>query len=140
MKNKIQSFMINNRSIKDMFREVIVEEKDDKLYVTLKYSDKALVLDMIKKELMKYIKVDLGFSGAKIEFIDFDMEQLEQNSILNRPDALYLIVSSGKGGVGKSNVSANLASAYASLGYQVALIDCDIYGSSLPALFDVQSY
>lgn len=45
-----------------------------------------------------------------------------------------LIVLSGKGGVGKSTVSANLALALAEKGYQVGLLDCDIHGPTIPTL------
>ncbi|BDR54893.1 iron-sulfur cluster carrier protein [Bombiscardovia apis] len=48
-------------------------------------------------------------------------------------------VASGKGGVGKSSVAANLAATFAALGYDTAAIDADIYGFSLPGLFGVHS-
>jgi len=49
-----------------------------------------------------------------------------------------IVVASGKGGVGKSTVSANLAIMLAKKGYKTALLDADVYGPSIPKMFNLE--
>ncbi len=58
---------------------------------------------------------------------------------VSRPDRKIVAIGSGKGGVGKSTLAANLAVALARMGKRVGMIDADIYGPSQPTLLDAHT-
>lgn len=63
---------------------------------------------------------------------------VDRENPFNRPDSMtkVIAIASGKGGVGKSSLTANLAVALTQLGRQVGVIDADIYGHSIPRLLN----
>lgn len=88
---------------------------------------------ILRREIAKICKIDLGFNGVKIQF----EEKRKIESIANR-NVKFVIISSGKGGVGKSTVACNLAYALARKKKKVGLIDADIYGSSVPQILEME--
>ncbi len=86
----------------------------------------------LKRQLAKIIKIDLGFTGVKIQI----EEARKLDSITNR-NVRFIIIESGKGGVGKSTIAVNIAYALKNLKQKVAIIDADVYGSSVPRILEM---
>jgi len=119
-----------------------IDIKDDKVLVKLDITSSA---DEVKAQIIKDTETELKKLGFKDVFVDVSAPKKpveRSNSMTGKNIAPqiknFLMVSSGKGGVGKSTTSVNLAVAFAMQGKKVGLLDADIYGPNIPRMLGIE--
>lgn len=119
----------------NMIKDVKIDDK--KVSFTLELTTPACPLkDMLKNACTNAVKhfvdaeaeIEINITSRVTKPVDTSQLKAIKNIVL---------ISSGKGGVGKSTVSSNLAVTLAANGAKVGLIDADIYGPSVPIMFDL---
>ena len=118
-----------------------IEIKNGTISFNLKISNPAMhnrkrMEEACEHQLKRFIGQDVKVEATITAMGKAHERKPEHRSIL--PNVKHIIaVASGKGGVGKSTVASNLAVGLAMQGYKVGMVDADIYGPSVPAMFDV---
>jgi ATP-binding protein involved in chromosome partitioning len=99
------------------------------------------LISSIRKACIRAIQAEAGSDmNVSVELIVPESATPKKQETASLPGVKNIIaVASGKGGVGKSTVAVNLSVAVANKGYKVGLIDADVYGPSVPKMFDVEN-
>ena len=120
-----------------LVQEIII--KEDQIKVVVSISNPALharkrmhdaVIFNLERELGKEITIQCEVNSGAVD------ERKSSRTVLPAVKKI-IAIASGKGGVGKSTITSNIAGGLAKKGFRVGIIDADIYGPSIPTMFDL---
>jgi ATP-binding protein involved in chromosome partitioning len=117
-----------------------IEIKEEIVHVTIALTTPACPLrEKIRSDVEQALLKKLKIKKVEITFANMEGSNAQFAGKIPLPIKHLIAVGSGKGGVGKSTVAANLAISLAQKGFKVGLMDADIYGPNIPTMMGVQN-
>ena len=140
--------MLERKKVEDFFKKIGIEE----LVTNLQIDGDKVCVDMVAHSPAMHEKKKLETALKQAFSKEFDNQyvlKLKISSPETKPKPNIrgkeirgvkniIVIASGKGGVGKSTVTTNFAVTLAKMGFKVGLLDADIYGPSIPTMFDTE--
>ena len=129
-KNKKKDFKIINLNI--FGNEILLDIETNNPTLQSKKNIENSIKEIISENFIEKVELKINF---KVEKTESSQNQIKGNPIKGIQNVIA--IASGKGGVGKSTVTSNIAITLSKMGFKVGILYADIYGPSIPIMFDI---